>query len=61
MVERYGITPCCGEDDIRWEIRNEIVKLKAIKDPDYNCTQAINCECTTSNSALTQQNCQAPN
>jgi hypothetical protein len=61
MVEAYGITPCCGEDDMRWEIKNEIIKLKAIKDPDYNCTGAINCDCTTSTAGLSQQNCQAPN
>lgn len=51
MVDAYGITPCCGDDDIKWEIKYELIKLKAITDPDYNCT-ITNCGCTTSTQGL---------
>lgn len=53
MVDAYGITPCCGEDDIQYEIRYELIKLKAIQDPDYNCKLTSSCECTTSTVGLT--------
>lgn len=56
MVEAYGITPCCGEDDIKFEIKYELIKLKAITDPDYNCLPSTTCECSTSVSGLSQ-NC----
>jgi len=53
MVDAYGITPCCGEDDIKYEIKYELIKLKAIQDPDYNCKLTSSCECTTSTNGLT--------
>jgi hypothetical protein len=53
MVDAYGITPCCGEDDIKYEIKYELIKLKAIQDPDYNCLKSPSCECTTSTYGLT--------
>lgn len=56
MVDAYGITPCCGEDDIKFEIKYELIKLKAITDPDYNCLPSTTCECSTSVSGLSQ-NC----
>ena len=58
MVDAYGITPCCGEDDIKYEIKYELIKLVAIQDPDYDCSGSNTCECTTSSSGLSQQNCQ---
>jgi hypothetical protein len=53
MVDAYGITPCCGEDDIQYEIRYELIKLKAIQDPDFNCKLTNSCDCTTSAPGLT--------
>lgn len=61
MVDAYGITPCCGEDDIQYEISYELIMLKAIQDPDYTCGQIINCDCTTSTAGLSQPNCTPPN
>lgn len=52
MVQAYGITPCCGEDDHRWTIRKELIELKAIQDPNYICL-ALGCGCTTSTQGLT--------
>lgn len=56
MVDAYGITPCCGEDDIKYEIQYELIMLKAIQDPDYICSTTSTCECTTSAPGLSQ-NC----
>jgi hypothetical protein len=50
---RFGIHMCCGDDDIRWEIEKELIKLKAIEDPDYNCSIEPGCDCTTSATGLT--------
>lgn len=61
MVDAYGITPCCGEDDIKYEIKYELIKLKAIQDPDYNCKLTSSCECTTSTNGLSQSNCSNEN
>jgi hypothetical protein len=53
MVDAYGIEPCCGDDDIKWQIKKELIELKAITDPDYNCTLTSSCDCTTSTNGLT--------
>jgi hypothetical protein len=53
MVDAYGIEPCCGDDDIRWQIKKELIVLKAITDPDYNCVSLDGCGCTTSTIGLT--------
>lgn len=53
LVQRYGIDPCCAEDDIRWEIKKELIALKAIEDPDYTCQLITDCGCTTAAAGLT--------
>lgn len=53
MVDKYGIQPCCGDDDYKWEIKKELIELKAIEDPDYICQYLDPCGCTTGNSGLT--------
>jgi hypothetical protein len=53
MVDAYGITPCCGEEDIKYEIKYELIKLKAIADPDYDCYKSPDCGCSTSTYGLT--------
>lgn len=59
MRDAYGIDPCCGDDDIKWQIKKELIQLKAITDPNYNCSVTASCECTTSAPGLSQQNCQS--
>jgi len=59
MRDAYGIEPCCGDDDIKWQIKKELIQLKAITDPDYNCTISTGCECTTSSPGLSQSNCES--
>jgi hypothetical protein len=49
----YGVTTCCGEDSYRWEIRKELIELKAIDDPNYTCQLTGTCGCTGSAPGLT--------
>lgn len=49
----YGVTTCCGEDSYRWEIRKELIELKAIEDPNYTCQLTGTCGCTGSAPGLT--------
>lgn len=53
MVDAYGIEPCCGDDDVKWQIKKELIELKAITDPDYNCLNLDSCACTTTPIGLT--------
>jgi hypothetical protein len=53
MVDKYGIEPCCGDDSYKWEIKKELIELKAIEDPDYVCMYLDPCGCTTGLGALT--------
>jgi hypothetical protein len=53
MTIRYGVTMCCGDDDLRWKIQKELIYLKSITDPDYNCSIEPGCDCTTSATGLT--------
>jgi len=33
LVKRYGITPCCGDDLEKWDIKKQLLDLRAIYDP----------------------------
>jgi len=33
-TDRYGIEFCCEDDKIKWEVKNELLNLAAINDPD---------------------------
>lgn len=33
LVKRYGITPCCREDDQKWIIKKQLLDLKVLYDP----------------------------
>lgn len=41
LVLRYGITPCCDQEDLNWMIKKEMLELSAIYDPSL-------CPCPTS-------------
>ena len=49
----YGVTTCCGDDDYKWEIRKELIELKAIEDPNYTCQLTGTCGCNGSSPGLT--------
>lgn len=39
ISERYGIAPCCPEDELyRLDIKFQLLELQAINNPDYICT-----------------------
>jgi hypothetical protein len=45
LEQRYGISNCCPEELIRWEIKHEILMLDSLVNPDYNCMPPVNCGC----------------
>lgn len=42
LVDRYGLTMCCEEDAIKWEIKMQLLDFKAIYDPEL-CKCFIQC------------------
>ena len=53
LEQRYGISNCCPEDDIKWLIKKELIDLAGLVDPNYICdpiqsccNDAPNCGCT---------------
>lgn len=54
LKERYGISPCCSEDAVKWEIKEQLLEFTAGLDPEYDCTPASTCcaptcsKCTSS-------------
>jgi hypothetical protein len=45
MEKRYGISNCCPDELMKWEIRKEMLDLDVLIDPDYICLPATNCGC----------------
>jgi hypothetical protein len=46
IAQRYGIAPCCPEDDLyRLDIKFQLLELQAILNPDYVCRPFQDC-CT---------------
>ena len=45
MEKRYGISNCCPDELMKWEIRKEMLDLDVLIDPDYTCLPATNCGC----------------
>ena len=35
ISDRYGLEICCESDRIKWHIKNELISLSAIKDPNF--------------------------
>jgi hypothetical protein len=46
LERRYGISNCCIDELMRWEIRHEMLMLDALINPDYTCVPPVNCGCT---------------
>jgi hypothetical protein len=50
ISERYGIAPCCPEEEvIRLDIKYQLLEMQAINNPDYVCT-TVNCSCNQTTS-----------
>lgn len=45
LEKRYGISNCCPEELMKWEIKHEMLMLDVLINPDYNCTSTTTCDC----------------
>lgn len=45
LSERYGISNCCPENDMKWIIKHEMLMLDILVNPDYTCTPITSCNC----------------
>jgi hypothetical protein len=45
MEKRYGISNCCPDELMKWEIKKEILDLEVLVNPDYVCQPDNSC-CT---------------
>lgn len=45
LSERYGISNCCPENDMKWVIKHEMLMLDILVNPDYTCTPVSTCAC----------------
>lgn len=45
LTERYGISNCCPEEEMKWVIKHEMLMLDILVNPDYNCTPVSTCDC----------------
>ena len=48
LEQRYGISNCCPEELIKWEIRHEMLMLDVLVNPDYVCSTGSACNCPSS-------------
>ena len=43
LEKRYGISNCCPEELMKWEIKHEMLMLDALVNPDYTCQPDNSC------------------
>jgi hypothetical protein len=43
LQKRYGISNCCPEDLLKWQIKYEMLMLDVLVNPDYECTTTTSC------------------
>lgn len=48
LTQRYGISSCCDDELMKWEIKHELLMLAVLVNPDYTCAPPANCGCTVS-------------
>jgi hypothetical protein len=48
LEKRYGISNCCPEELIKWEIKHEMLMLDVLVNPDYICSTGSTCNCPSS-------------
>ncbi len=41
ISKRYGVKPCCQEDAMKWEIRNEMLKIDLLRHPSPDLPEPI--------------------
>jgi hypothetical protein len=47
LKRRYGISSCCDEEILKWEIKKELLDLDILVNPDYTCAPNNPCNCPT--------------
>lgn len=57
LSERYGISNCCPENDMKWIIKHEMLMLDILVNPDYECTPITTCACPTINGIILNTVC----
>ena len=45
LERRYGISNCCPDELMKWEIRKEMLELDVLINPDYTCLPQPDCGC----------------
>lgn len=45
LEQRYGISNCCPEELMKWEIKHEMLMLDILVNPDYECSTGNTCNC----------------
>ena len=45
LQKRYGISSCCEEELMKWEIKHEMLMLDILVNPNYTCQGVNGCGC----------------
>lgn len=43
LEKRYGISNCCPEELLKWQIKHEMLMLDVLVNPDYECQTSTSC------------------
>ena len=60
LERRYGISNCCIDELMKWEIRHEMLMLDALVNPDYICQTTTSC-CNPTPATCTSCGCSSCN
>lgn len=60
LQKRYGISNCCPDELIKWEIKHEMLMLDSLINPDYICQEGTTC-CPPTNSTCGSCGCNSCN
>jgi hypothetical protein len=45
LEKRYGISNCCPDELMKWEIKHEMLMLQVLENPNYKCQGVSGCGC----------------
>lgn len=45
LAQRYGISSCCEDELMKWEIKHEMLMLEILINPNYKCQGVTGCGC----------------
>lgn len=45
LEQRYGISNCCPDELMKWEIKHEMLMLQVLENPNYVCQGVSGCGC----------------